>query len=62
MKEPKAKSSVLHKIKNVVFAVVFVLLGIVMVFIPSAMKMENLLLVVVVERWLTLQTGLLGLK
>lgn len=31
MKEPKAKSSVLHKIKNVVFAVVFVLLGIVMV-------------------------------
>ena len=31
MKEPKAKSSVFHKIKNVVFAVVFVLLGIVMV-------------------------------
>ncbi len=31
MKEPKAKSSVLHKIKNVVFAVVFVLLGIIMV-------------------------------
>lgn len=31
MKEPKAKSSVPHKIKNVVFAVVFVLLGIVMV-------------------------------
>ncbi|MGN1131208.1 MAG: signal peptidase I [Ruminococcus sp.] len=31
MKEPKAKSSVPHKIKNIVFAVVFVLLGIVMV-------------------------------
>lgn len=31
MKEPKAKSSVFHKVKNIIFAIVFVLLGIVMV-------------------------------
>ena len=32
MEEPKAKSNVFHKVKNIIFAIVFVLLGIVIVF------------------------------